>query len=394
MLTLLAAFHAAHLCRVLIAALALLEASYVCPVLPVHVRNPRLHLREYQGTLPRISSGRLAVAGLSNAAQRAGARLLAAALDTCFKASHLAISTDAERLEAMRQLQQAARQLERPEAQQQLSQAVAALSAGRPEGQPPFTLQQLLLACHDNAASAALGLCTPTAAFSGGGTVAASAILQALRQSPGAAEAAAAVRSTAAALWRLEPGNPRALDVGAQMLLDGYVAPQQSTMQQLLSGIRRAEASGSALWTIRLAGAVAMACVRLERAATPADMQDLQQMLQRAEAALEGNKRLLPHPWVNLAQASMPAYKKMLHASQITGAAAAAYPQLVGDLLAAFATADQQTQATMDALVNQMGQHTKTIVESHICNGCGKHAVGLRACARCCSRECQAAHWP
>ena len=380
----------------LTALLKLMEVAYVCPAGTVYLHDPTPHLRAYLGLLPLIGGGQLSVAGLSTPAERAGGRLLASAL-------LLLKVGDDDQLQLLRQKQRAVRLLEQPEVQQQLSRAVAALSAGRPEGQPPFTLQQLQFACHDDAASAALDLCLPTPAsdLHSGGVAVASAILEALRQTPGAAEAAAAVRSAAAALWRLEPGHPKALDMAAQMLPDGFVAPEQATMQQLLSGMRRAEACGSALWTIRLAGAVAIATCgfHVQPAATPAEMQDLQHMLQRAEAALEGNKRLLPHPWVNLAQASIPTYNQTLHASQIAAAAAGAHAQQGGNMQAAYSAADQQTLATVFALANGIGQHTKTMVEARICNGCGQHAVGLRACARCrtahyCSRECQAAHWP
>ena len=399
MLTLLAAFHAAHLCRVLIAALALLEASYVCPVLPVHVRNPRLHLREYQGTLPRISSGRLAVAGLSNAAQRAGARLLAAALDTCFKASHLAISTDAERLQAMRQRQQAARQLERPEAQQQLNQAMAALSAGRPEGQPPFSLQHLQYVFYDILADVAFQLCALAASEIGNTNAEACQAAAAQMQRPSTVEASAVARSAASALARLEAGNPRTLEAAAQPLLDGLTLPQLATVQQLFSALQQTRERWSELWAAKLTCAAAVACLRTlhrRHEAVPAELQAVQQMLQQAEAALSGCQRLLPHPWVSSLQARIPFYRNGIQAGLThlawdraeqhgrPGCSAAAY---------------SQAQASVDRLVGTAKQRDAQMTEVHACAGCRRSAVGLRACARCrtaryCSRECQAAHWP
>ena len=381
--------HGSHRCRMLVALLKLMEARYVCPASPVFLNDPIPHLHAYLGLLPLISGGQLSVAGLSAPAERAGGRLLASTLG-------LLHFSEGDRLQFLRQQQQAAPLLEQPEAQQQLSRALAALSAGRPEGLPPFALRQLQFACHVLALDTAFELCLHTAVFPSSGAAAAPASLEALRQLPGAAEAAAAARLAAAALWRLQPDHPSTLHVAAQMLPDGLVAPRLATMQQLLRSMRRAEASGRAVWTIRLAGAAAMASFHVQPAATPVDLADLQQALQRAVTALERDKRLLPQPWVYMAHASIPLWKQVLEAGQLALAAASA--QQTCDY-AALAAADQQRIATLNAFFSDLGQHTKNIAAGRICDGCGKAAEGLRACARCrtahyCSRECQAAHWP
>ena len=401
MLTLLTAPNVAHLYRVLVAALALLEASYVCPALPVHVRNPHLHLREYQGTLSRISSGRLAVAGLSNAAQQAGARLLATALNTYFKAAHPAVSSDAELLQAMRQLQQAARLLERPEAQQQLSRAMTALSAGRPEGQPPFTLQQLQYGFYDHLILMAVQLCVPAASEIGTTTALACLAAATQMQRPSTVEASAVARSAASALARLEAGNPRTLEAAAQPLLDGLTLPQLATVQQLLSAVQQARERRSELWAVRLTCAAVLACTNLRHEAGPAVLRALQQLLQQAEAALSGCQRLLPRPWVSSLQARIPFCQNIVQSRLMLESntkLARDQAEQRGDQAAA-AAALSQAQASTDQLVGTVKQHDAHMTAMHACAGCRRSAVGLRTCARCrtaryCSRECQAAHWP
>lgn len=61
-----------------------IQADYICPGEVVFLANPHPHLSAYFSALQPISTGQLAVAGLSTAAQRAGAQRLAAALAAAF----------------------------------------------------------------------------------------------------------------------------------------------------------------------------------------------------------------------------------------------------------------------------------------------------------------------
>ena len=250
----------------LVALLKLLEAAYVCPASPVYLSDPAPHLRAYLGLLPLISGGQLSVAGLSTLAERAGGLLLASAL-------FLLRVHDGDQLQFLRQQQQAVRLLEQPETQQQLSRAVSALSAGRPEGQPPFLLPQLQFAIHDEVCRAALSLIKDISSPVGGGPGVRLQCLTALLQRPDVSEAAGAARSAATALVRLQPDNPRSLEAATYPVPgQGLCLPHVATVQRCLGAVQRCQQS-CAQWRRRCGmqrqqSVVASACCRT-RGSTP-----------------------------------------------------------------------------------------------------------------------------
>ncbi len=381
-------------CRVLIAALSRLEADFLCPAAAVYVNNPHPHLCAYCSTVHSISAGRLEVEGLSSAAEQAGARQLAAALDMYMATVYRPKLADAELLQLVRLQQQVARSLEQPDVQAQLDQALAALSAGRSEGLPPFSLQHVQFVCNDQAVYTALELCTPP--IEAGPAGALTCIAEHLRR-PGAVEATAAARSAAAAMCRIDPGNPKSLETAGQPLPGGLLLPQLATVPRLLHAVQQAWERRSDFWVIRLTGAATNVLRRAVPTPAPAELQAVQQALQQAEAALARCKRVLPHPWANSLQAGLPLFHHMLRTAQQRLAMAQADQR--GDR-AANAVLDHQTVAAhVSSMISTAEQHVAEITGANTCAGCGKRAVGLRACARCrsvryCSRECQAASWP
>ena len=374
----------------LIAALDLMEAPYVCPGSPVFLNNPHPHLRAYLGLLPRISKGQLSVTGLRTPSEKAGAQLLAAALNRHYPAATARLSA-AELMEMLRRMQLAAAMLSQPAAQAQLSSAVAALSAGRRDGLPPLSLQHAQYTAHSRVINTASQLVEKL-----GGSPPSVAGMRQRAQHPHEAEAAAAARSAAEALLRLQPDHPRTLDVAIMLPAGEPLLPPLATVQQQLLGVQRAKQQGSDCWAVHLTGSAAMACTLAEPAATPAELQAVETAAQQAEAALARCKRLLPHTWVNSLQARMPFLQETLQTARL--ALASVQAQQTGDPVAV-AAADEHYAAHLQASLSSHEQHLALMTGAVACAGCGRPAVGLRACARCravryCSRECQAAHWP
>ena len=371
-----------------------MEAGYLCPAAPVYLRDPMPHLGSYLGALPAISAGQLAVEGLSSSAELAGARRLASALELYWLPQDSPAPSDQPEHAVVRR-QQAASLLERPDAQAQLSQALCSLSAGRPAGLQPFSLQHLQYVCHEHAVEAALRICAPSTAPGSG--LQCLAAQQQLQRQPSMVAAAAAARSAAAALVRLEPDNPRSPLVAAHPLLgSGFLLPDVATLPNLLKGIRQAQQRGSGYYAVFLTGAAANACSRAESGTAPAELQAVEAALREAEAAVPRCRRVLPQRWVSVLESCLPIFRDMLQAARLRSATFQAVRS--GDPQA-IASANRHWQANLQAFASTVEQKKAQVAAADVCTGCGKHAVGLRACARCraaryCSRECQAAHWP
>ncbi len=372
----------------LTAQLNLLQAAYICPCKPAYPSPPHPHLAAYHTTLLAISEGQLAVAGLSTAAEQAGAQLLAAALDQHFAADGPATTTE-DVLAIVVHLLKAARLLMRRDAQQQLRQAMAALSAGRPEGLPPFLLQQAQYACLNHAVgsvTAATARCTSEEQ------------LQALVQRPDVMEAQAAATRAVSILEQLEPNSPATV-AHASLLHQAAMLQSrpssQADVQRLLRAARRAQAQRSDYWDIRLTAAAAMTCMGVQDAPA-AVVQAAVQRLEGIDAALARCKRLLPQPWVIMLQSGIAMARDML--PLVHARLASLLARESGDPAAA-AAARSLADQTLRAASAAVSEGTACVMPDYTCAGCGKRAVGLRACARCraayyCSVQCQRVHWP
>ncbi len=256
------------------------------------------------------------------------------------------------------------------------------LSAEQPEGQqqPPLTWQQLECACH--AGLVELGHRMAFHSMEPG-----PAATDAQRRT---AVAAKAMLQAAMDAWlQLDPSSLKAVATAA------VAAPLRQLTLDCLLPLRRAlemaQQQRSPYWVVRCASAAVLlvGSVPCEAGILRAVMDDFSQL----GPALHTCRQLLPKSWVTgllkihlSATATLPMLRSRLAALE---SGAASSPQAAINMQA------EQAEHFHAAVVQQW-QAVESISK---CAGCGKGAVGLRACARCrqalyCSRGCQVSHWP
>ena len=376
----------------LTALLKLLQAVYLCPSTPVFLSDPHPHHCAYAGALQLISTGRLQVAGMPTAAARNGARQLASALDLHFQPYRLPTALDCRSVLGMQLYVRAASVLAQEAAQPQLSQAFASLLSGQPAGQPPFTLQQAQYVFHNWAVIAAIRVLRQAYPA----TDSPPSQQTAQQRPPGAAEAASALPSAAQAMMALEPQNLGTFHLAAMVAPGvGPVLPQHAGLRHLLQGVRLAQAQRSEYWLVQLAGTTLIECAADISAAKLDEVEAAAAAFQLAEAALARCKRLLPQPWVSSLQRGMATYRNVLPA--VNAQLAGLHAEQSADQ-SAVASAAHRFDTMLTSACDWISEQATQTDASLDCAGCGRTAVGLRACARCravryCSRECQAAHW-
>ena len=354
-------------CRVLRAALKLVQADHLCPEIAAFDTNVAAHLSSYHAAL---------LAAPGNGSLRELASILFLYLQL-FRSGGVA-TEELARVGSALQLQLQA-MLASPTASAAIRRQLEQLSAEQPEGQLPFIWLQLEGACQAALVHTAQEMIRSHAAWQAGAQ-------------PSIAEAARPVLQAAIDAWRrLEPGNLRTAGATAvaALLCGGGVAD----LPPLRRALQLAQQQRSPYWVVRCASAAAMAAaaVPCEAATLRAVVEDFSQ----AEPALRSCSRLLPQPWVTVlslthqgAIFTLSLLRSRLAALE-SGAARSPMDALVST------ASRQQVERFMAASVQQ----AQALDSGGKCAGCGKVAVGLRACARCrsvryCSRACQENAWP
>ncbi len=203
--------------------------------------------------------------------------------------------------------------------------------------------------------------------------------------------AAERVVQAATDAWRqLEPGNLKA--VAATAIAPSVRQRSLAHLPPLRSALQLAQQQRSPYWIVQCASeAVSLLLPVLCHAGT---LRAVIQDFSLAEPALQSCRRLLPQPWVTVlsvahesAAAALPVLRSRLAALESVASPSPYDLDIAADrqLLEQFKAAVDRQSGTVDSF--------------NKCAGCGRHAAGLRACARCrmvyyCSRECQAAAWP
>ncbi len=351
-------------CSMLRAALKIVQADHMCPEYAVFDTDISPHLNGYEDALDAVAAS----GSFSN---------LASVLVFYLK---LTRGDDVAAEQQGRIVAELPAALASPTARAAICRQLEQLSAEQPEGQLPFTWQQLEGACQSALIDEARKMVLPSAA------------VRRARTQRRTAQAAQRVLQAAVDAWRqLEPSNLKAVaSTACAVALDQQELAHLPPLQRAL---QLAQQQRSPYWIAQCASQAVLLAV-----AVPCEAGTLRAVIgdfSQAEPALQSCRRLLPQPLV-AALASLhqtaTTVLPLLHSRLVAlESGAADSPQAA----IAISASQQQFASFRAALTQQwnaMGSRNK-------CAGCGKEAVGLRACARCrsvyyCSRECQAAAWP
>jgi hypothetical protein len=271
--------------------------------------------------------------------------------------------------------------------QQRVQRHLEGLAGGREQQGPLLTVQQLQYICqhhinkHAAAASAAAEF--PTGQLS---------------------ESSTAVISSAQAMLKLEPDNPRSHFAKADALTVATRGQQAKHAKQIVERFIRVSQLGhqqrSDYWVVYGATtALHLATYSPHEVGHSTFAAALDLFKQEAEPALRRCKLLLPERWTVVLEQQVATVKALLpgaheqvrlleQAGRRGNSSPAAGAAVLASVAAQEAAATEQTASTADD--RWRGRL--------ICDGCGERALGLRRCARCkqtqyCSRECQVAHW-
>ncbi len=360
-------------CRLLCALLKLVQIGYMCPPPELWHLDLGPQLRAYAQGLKPAEGGTL------------GAVALTLRLWLMAKTLQQPEPPTAEsRLQRIRLAQQAYGLLTAPASRAAIVRQLQQLSAEQPQGQLLFEIQQLQVAC--------LHVLLGAATWNGG---------PASQQERGRRgmhpDLGAALRAVAAAFTQVEPDSPACILAAMDARAESQDVSPEADVQQLLRGVRLARAQRSDYWAAKLGSkAVHLAvCGARANCVLRETVCGALQAFQQAEAAFARCRRLLPHVWVQRLQMDLSTARALLPAGEAAVRQAGSHGASTASAIAPMPTAAWDAAVAAATAVVQ-SQNPEEISR---CAGCGKKAVGLRACARCrsvyyCSRECHSAGWP
>lgn len=137
-----------------------------------------------------------------------------------------------------------------------------------------------------------------------------------------------------------------------------------------MAAFRAAQDMHSQYWAVT-AGSRALACILAHAIVGCADLAELVAAVERAPAAVQQLRRVLPQSWVSFLEG---------YADMATGLLPLARLRMQGHSGMA---AEQQ------AALRTLQEQQTTQPRGSMCSGCGKEALGLRRCARCKKASCE-----
>jgi hypothetical protein len=347
-----------NLCRLpqaLLASAKFFRSEYSCPDHPPQLRETWRHIAAYTW------GARVAVAILGG--HDTGTFDLTAVV---FLYTHM-LGGRLKRVQALQGFGAAAGMLAAPDVQQRVQRQLEELAGGREAQQPVLTALQLQYHCYHAMNCSSRDLKQPLE-----------------EQLP---EFRTAAASSAQALLKLEPNNPKSHAAEADAW--GIAAPSsQATKEQVectLRLFRLAQQQRCDFWAVH-AAATALTLAALEPLAVGRDTfgAALAAYEQTAEAGMRRCKRLLPQAWagqleleMKLARPFLPrAAEQLLLLQQVGGSR--------GNSRATTAAVLQSAVVQRAAGIQQIGPVMVDWLDHYSdCGGCGKRAMGLRRCARC-----------